>query len=143
MHISVHTHTHIYIMMKSEQQGKKTKKQNISRGEVGDEREHIHISGDSSPICKRYLELMLKGIKSYWNTIESGIKHHTPNTLILQYNFQVFKITVWLTVNFTPCLKNYCKLHYLILMSSDIITFWLQTIDYYMPNLTLGNWTKT
>jgi len=65
MHISVHTHTHIYIMMKSEQQGKKTKKQNISRGEVGDEREHIHISGDSSPICKRYLELMLKGIKSY------------------------------------------------------------------------------
>jgi hypothetical protein len=29
----------------------------------GGEREHIHISGDSSPICKRHLESMLKGIK--------------------------------------------------------------------------------
>ena len=28
----------------------------------GDERQHIHISGDSSPICKRHLESMLKGI---------------------------------------------------------------------------------
>jgi hypothetical protein len=27
-----------------------------------DERQHIHISGDSSPICKRHLESMLKGI---------------------------------------------------------------------------------
>jgi hypothetical protein len=54
MHINVHTHTHIYIMMKK------------SRGwGWGDEREHIHISGDSSPICKRHLVSMLKGIKSY------------------------------------------------------------------------------
>jgi hypothetical protein len=53
MHINVHTHTHIYIMMKK------------SRGwGWGDEREHIHISGDSSPICKRHLVSMLKGIKS-------------------------------------------------------------------------------
>jgi hypothetical protein len=34
-------------------------------GRGGDEREHIHISGDSSPICKRHIESMLKGIKSY------------------------------------------------------------------------------
>jgi hypothetical protein len=31
----------------------------------GDEREHIHVSGDSSPICKRHLESMLKG----WNPV--------------------------------------------------------------------------
>jgi hypothetical protein len=45
---------------------KKNKKhKKISQGEVGDERKHIHISGDSSPICKRYLESMVKEIKSY------------------------------------------------------------------------------
>ena len=53
MHISVHTLTHIYM-----------------RGR--DEREHIHISGDSSPICKRYLESMLKGIKSYLCLVQTG-----------------------------------------------------------------------
>jgi hypothetical protein len=50
MHINVHTHM---------------------RGE-GDEREHIHISGDSSPICKRHLESMLKGIKSYLCLVQTG-----------------------------------------------------------------------
>ena len=55
MHINVHTLTHIYM-----------------RG--GDEREHIHIyiSGDSSPICKRHLESMLKGIKSYLCLVQTG-----------------------------------------------------------------------
>ena len=38
----------------------------------GDEREHIHISGDSSPICKRHLESMLKGIKSYLCLVQTG-----------------------------------------------------------------------
>jgi hypothetical protein len=38
----------------------------------GDEREHIHISGDSSPICKRHLESMLKGIKSYLYLMQTG-----------------------------------------------------------------------
>jgi hypothetical protein len=37
-----------------------------------DEREHIHISGDSSPICKRHLESMLKGIKSYLCLMQTG-----------------------------------------------------------------------
>ena len=32
----------------------------------GGMRENIYISGDSSPICKRHLESMLKGIKSYF-----------------------------------------------------------------------------
>ena len=41
MHINVHTLTHIYMR------------------EGGDEREHIHISGDSSPICKRHLESII------------------------------------------------------------------------------------
>ena len=54
MHINVHTLTHIYM-----------------RG-GGDEREHIHISGDSSPICKRHLESMLKGIKSYLCLVQTG-----------------------------------------------------------------------
>ena len=54
MHINVYTLTHIYM-----------------RGE-GDEREHIHISGDSSPICKRRLESMLKGIKSYLCLVQTG-----------------------------------------------------------------------
>ena len=36
------------------------------------EREHIHISGDSSPICKRHLESMLKGIKSYLCLVQTG-----------------------------------------------------------------------
>jgi hypothetical protein len=40
--------------------------------EGGDEREHIHISGDSSPICKRHLESMLKGIKSYLYLMQTG-----------------------------------------------------------------------
>ena len=52
MHINVHTLTHIYMR--------------------GDEREHIHISGDSSPICKRHLESMLKGIKSYLCLVQTG-----------------------------------------------------------------------
>jgi hypothetical protein len=48
-------------MMKSEQ-----KTTNLAGGRGrGVEREHIHISEDSSPICKRHLESMLKGIKSY------------------------------------------------------------------------------
>ena len=38
----------------------------------GNEREHIHISGDSSPICKRHLESMLKGIKSYLCLVQTG-----------------------------------------------------------------------
>jgi hypothetical protein len=45
MHINVHTLTHIYI-----------------RG-GGWERTYTYLSGDSSPICKRHLESMLKGIK--------------------------------------------------------------------------------
>jgi hypothetical protein len=36
------------------------------------EREHIHILGDSSPICKRHLESMLKGIKSYLCLVQTG-----------------------------------------------------------------------
>ena len=49
MHINVHTLTqHIY--------------GGGGGGGGGDEREHIHISGDSTPICKRHLESMLKGI---------------------------------------------------------------------------------
>ena len=55
MHINVHTLTHIYM-----------------RGGGGDEREHIHISGDSSPICKRHLESMLKEIKSYLFLVQTG-----------------------------------------------------------------------
>ena len=51
MHINIHTLTHIHM-----------------RGE----REHIHISGDSSPICKRHLESMLKGIKSYLCLVQTG-----------------------------------------------------------------------
>ena len=51
MHINGHTLTHIYMRG--------------CGGRGGDEREHIHISGDSSPICKRHIESMLKGIKSY------------------------------------------------------------------------------
>jgi hypothetical protein len=38
----------------------------------GDEREHIHISGNSSPICKRHLESILKGIKSYLCLVQTG-----------------------------------------------------------------------
>ena len=53
MHINVYTLTHIYMR-------------------EGDEREHIHISGDSSPICKRHLESMLKGIKSYLCLVQTG-----------------------------------------------------------------------
>ena len=30
------------------------------------------ISGDSSPICKRHLESMLKGIKSYLCLVQTG-----------------------------------------------------------------------
>ena len=30
------------------------------------------ISGDSSPICKRHLESMLKGIKSYVCLVQTG-----------------------------------------------------------------------
>jgi hypothetical protein len=41
-------------------------------GGVGDEREHIHISGDSSPICKRHFVSMLKGIKSYLCLVQTG-----------------------------------------------------------------------
>jgi hypothetical protein len=41
-------------------------------GGGGDEREHIHISGDSSPICKRHIESMLKGIKSYLCLVQTG-----------------------------------------------------------------------
>ena len=41
-------------------------------GGGGDEREHIHISGGSSPICKRHLESMLKGIKSYLCLVQTG-----------------------------------------------------------------------
>ena len=56
MHINVHTLIHIYM-----------------RGWV-DGREHIHISisGDSSPICKRHLESVLKGIKSYLCLVQTG-----------------------------------------------------------------------
>jgi hypothetical protein len=43
-----------------------------SRGTSGWEREHIHISGDSSPICKRHIESMLKGIKSYLCLVQTG-----------------------------------------------------------------------
>ena len=39
---------------------------------AGDETEHIHISGDSSPICKRHLESMLKEIKSYLCLVQTG-----------------------------------------------------------------------
>ena len=52
-HKRTHTYSHIY-------------------EEGGDEREHIHISGDSSPICKRHLESMLKGIKSYLCLVQTG-----------------------------------------------------------------------
>ena len=38
----------------------------------GGEREHIHISGDSSPISKRHLESMLKEIKSYLCLVQTG-----------------------------------------------------------------------
>ena len=40
----------------------------------GDEREHIHIYqvGDSSPICKRHLESMLKGIKSHLYLVQTS-----------------------------------------------------------------------
>ena len=34
--------------------------------------EHIHISGDSSPICKSHLESMLKEIKSYLCLVQTG-----------------------------------------------------------------------
>ena len=53
IHINVHTLAHIW-------------------GGGGDEREHIHISGDSSPICKRHLQSMLKGIKSYLCLVQTG-----------------------------------------------------------------------
>ena len=43
MHINVHTLAHIY----------------MRGGGGGDEREHVHISGDSSPICKRHLESII------------------------------------------------------------------------------------
>jgi hypothetical protein len=55
-------------MMKSEQ-----KTTNLAGGRGrGVEREHIHISEDSSPICKRHLESMLKGIKSYLCLMQTG-----------------------------------------------------------------------
>ena len=54
MHINVHTLTHIYM------------------GGVGGEREQIHIAGDSSPICKRHIESMLKGIKPYLCLVQIG-----------------------------------------------------------------------
>ena len=53
MHINIHTLTHIYL-----------------RG--GWERTYTYISGDSSPICKRHLESMLKGIKSYLCLVQTG-----------------------------------------------------------------------
>ena len=62
MHINVHTHTHIYIMMESEEKkpcGERTYT-------------NVYISGDSSPICKRHLESMLKGIKSYLCLMQTG-----------------------------------------------------------------------
>ena len=34
--------------------------------------ERTYISGDSSPICKRHLESMLKGIKSYLCLVQTG-----------------------------------------------------------------------
>jgi hypothetical protein len=36
------------------------------------ERTYTYISGDSSPICKRHLESMLKGIKSYLCLVQTG-----------------------------------------------------------------------
>ena len=53
-HKRTHTYSHIY------------------EGGGGNKREHIHISGDSSPICKRHLESMLKGIKSYLCLVQTG-----------------------------------------------------------------------
>ena len=35
-------------------------------------RTYTYISGDSSPICKRHLESMLKGIKSYLCIVQTG-----------------------------------------------------------------------
>jgi hypothetical protein len=40
--------------------------------EGGGERTYTYISGDSSPICKRHLESMLKGIKSYLCLVQTG-----------------------------------------------------------------------
>jgi hypothetical protein len=38
----------------------------------GRERTYTYISGDSSPVCKRHLESMLKGIKSYLCLVQTG-----------------------------------------------------------------------
>jgi hypothetical protein len=38
----------------------------------GWERTYTYLSGDSSPICKRHLESMLKGIKSYLCLVQTG-----------------------------------------------------------------------
>ena len=79
------------------------------RGGRRDERENIHISGDSSLICKRHLELMLKGIKSYLCLVQTGHvdieefrcgkgKRHTCNIVWNMGRDQSF----WITRETTP-----------------------------------------
>ena len=59
MHINVHTLTHIYMGVG----GGRGMRENICI---------YRISGDSSPICKRHLESMLKRIKSYLCLVQTG-----------------------------------------------------------------------
>ena len=55
-HKRTYTYSHIYIVW----------------GRGGWERTYTYTSGDSSPICKRHLESMLKGIKSYLCLVQTG-----------------------------------------------------------------------
>ena len=59
-------------------------------GGGGWERTYTYISGDTSPICKRHLESMLKGIKSYLCLVQTGHDENKYNHTI--HNFNIFFI---------------------------------------------------
>jgi hypothetical protein len=84
----------------------------IYEGVGVDEREHIHISGDSSPICKRHLESMLKGIKSYLCLVQTT-NHREIFTTYLTSECQNFQNLddkcklIWILNNEDPTILRY------------------------------------
>jgi hypothetical protein len=93
----------------------------------GGEREHIHISGDSSPICKRHLESMLKGIKSYLCLVQTGhvdieyIQYHeylTDNAGVIGNKREIFQynetreILLWRWTTYHLCIYTDSRLGY-------------------------------
>ena len=74
---------------------------NCGAGTLGqDERQHIHIAGDSSPICKRHLESMLKGINvtQKYGVPQSDEQVWVRQSLRVVHTGSTSKLTTWTTL---------------------------------------------